>query len=87
MRTMKKKYIVTIKEVHTSDYAVIAESTEDAKKKVDAGVHVLPKALDEEVAKLHLEAIGARLTEMTNEQEKYLGISKKGPFKPDSYRY
>ena len=54
---------------------------------IDDGVHVLPKSLDEEVAKLHLDAIGAKLTRMTDEQGKYLGISKEGPFKPDNYRY
>ena len=51
------------------------------------GVHVLPKELDEEVARLHLESKGIKLTEMTIDQEKYLGISKEGPYKPDSYRY
>jgi adenosylhomocysteinase len=50
-------------------------------------VYVLPKALDEKVARLHLERIGARLTTMTPEQERYLGIPASGPFKPDHYRY
>ena len=54
---------------------------------VGPGVHVLPKELDEEVARLHLDSVGVSLTELTDDQEKYLGISKKGPFKPDSYRY
>ena len=47
----------------------------------------LPKILDEKVARLHLGALGARLTELTDEQAAYLGISPDGPFKPDHYRY
>ncbi len=50
-------------------------------------VYVLPKALDEKVARLHLDRIGAKLTVMTGEQQKYLGIDADGPFKPDHYRY
>jgi adenosylhomocysteinase len=50
-------------------------------------VYVLPKHLDEKVARLHLERIGARLTELTAEQSAYLGIPVEGPFKPDPYRY
>jgi adenosylhomocysteinase len=50
-------------------------------------VHVLPKALDEKVARLHLDRIGAKLTALTPEQERYLGIPAAGPFKPDHYRY
>jgi len=50
-------------------------------------VHVLPKALDEKVARLHLQKIGAKLTEMTNEQSDYLGLNSAGPYKPDHYRY
>jgi adenosylhomocysteinase len=50
-------------------------------------VHVLPKHLDEEVARLHLEKIGARLTTLTDEQAAYLGIEVEGPYKEDSYRY
>jgi adenosylhomocysteinase len=51
------------------------------------GVHTLPKRLDEEVARLHLEALGVHLTELTEEQAGYLGIDRDGPFKPDHYRY
>jgi len=51
------------------------------------GVTVLPKSLDEEVARLHLEALGVKLTKLTPEQAKYLGVSSDGPFKPDYYRY
>jgi adenosylhomocysteinase len=51
------------------------------------GVHVLPKKLDEEVARLHLEALGADLTELTKKQAEYLGLDVSGPFKPEHYRY
>jgi adenosylhomocysteinase len=51
------------------------------------GVHVLPKVLDEKVARLHLKKLGVNLTELTEEQAKYLSISKEGPFKPEHYRY
>ncbi len=50
-------------------------------------VHVLPKSLDEEVARLHLEKIGAKLTQLTDEQAEYIGVDVKGPYKPDYYRY
>jgi len=50
-------------------------------------VYVLPKELDEKVARLHLDRIGAKLTTMTADQERYLGISAAGPFKPEHYRY
>jgi adenosylhomocysteinase len=50
-------------------------------------VHVLPKKLDEEVARLHLGKLGAKITELTPEQAEYLGIPVEGPFKPDWYRY
>ena len=51
------------------------------------GVHFLPKHLDEEVARLHLEKLGVKLTTLTDEQSEYLGVPKEGPFKPDHYRY
>ncbi|SCF34800.1 adenosylhomocysteinase [Micromonospora matsumotoense] len=51
------------------------------------GVYVLPKHLDEKVARLHLGALGVRLTELTKEQAAYLGVSTEGPFKPEHYRY
>jgi adenosylhomocysteinase len=51
------------------------------------GVYVLPKHLDEKVAALHLDALGAVLTKMTDEQADYLGIAPSGPFKPEAYRY
>ena len=55
--------------------------------KYDLGVHVLPKALDEEVARLHLEQLGVKLTQLTPEQSEYIGIPVNGPFKPEHYRY
>jgi len=50
-------------------------------------VYLLPKELDEKVASLHLPALGAQLTKLTTEQADYLGVSKDGPFKPNTYRY
>jgi len=50
-------------------------------------VFVLPKHLDEKVARLHLEKLGAKLTEMSDEQAAYIGVSKQGPYKPEHYRY
>ncbi len=51
------------------------------------GVHVLPKHLDEKVARLHIDALGVGLTELTKVQAEYLGVDVEGPFKADSYRY
>ena len=48
---------------------------------------MLPKKLDEEVARLHLAHLGVELTKMTAEQARYLGVPDEGPFKPDHYRY
>jgi adenosylhomocysteinase len=56
-------------------------------KKYKVGVHLLPKDLDEKVAALHLEHVGADLTVLNKEQSKYLGVSAQGPFKGDHYRY
>jgi adenosylhomocysteinase len=50
-------------------------------------VYVLPKALDEEVARLHLDQLGVKLTLLSDEQAAYIGVPRQGPFKPDSYRY
>jgi adenosylhomocysteinase len=50
-------------------------------------VYVLPKHLDEKVARLHLKKVGAMLTELTDEQAAYIGVAKQGPYKPDTYRY
>ncbi len=56
-------------------------------KHYEIGVYRLPKQLDEEVARLHLEQIGVKLTKLTKEQAEYLGIPAEGPYKPDHYRY
>jgi len=56
-------------------------------EKYDNEVYVLPKHLDEKVARLHLGRIGADLTELSDEQADYIGVSKQGPFKPKHYRY
>jgi len=56
-------------------------------EKYDLGVHVLPKLLDEEVARLHLDQLGVKLTELTPEQADYIGVPVEGPYKPDHYRY
>ena len=56
-------------------------------EKYDNDVYVLPKTLDEKVARLHLEKIGVKLTKLTKEQSEYLGIDEDGPYKPEIYRY
>ncbi len=53
----------------------------------DNTVHVLPKHLDEKVARLHLDKLGAKLTELSSEQAAYIGVETSGPFKPEHYRY
>jgi adenosylhomocysteinase len=55
--------------------------------KYPVGVHVLPKHLDEKVARLQLQKLGARLTELSDQQANYIGVTKQGPYKPDAYRY
>ncbi|MCA9557394.1 MAG: adenosylhomocysteinase, partial [Myxococcales bacterium] len=50
-------------------------------------VTVLPKHLDEKVARLHLDKFGAKLTQLSDEQARYIGVPVQGPFKPDHYRY
>jgi len=56
-------------------------------KKYERKVYVLPKHLDEKVARLHLDKLGAKLTELSDEQAKYIGVEKSGPYKPAAYRY
>ncbi len=56
-------------------------------EKFPLGVHLLPKKLDEKVARLHIGKIGANLTQLTAKQSEYLGIPVEGPYKPDQYRY
>ena len=57
------------------------------KNKYEVGVYRLSKKLDEEVARLHLEQIGVKLTKLTDDQAEYLGVPKEGPYKPEHYRY
>jgi adenosylhomocysteinase len=57
------------------------------KDKYKVGVYTLPKKLDEEVARLHLEKLGVMLTTLTKQQADYLGVPPEGPYKPDHYRY
>jgi adenosylhomocysteinase len=56
-------------------------------KQKEKKVYLLPKELDEEVARLHLEQLGAKLTKLTDKQAKYIGVKPEGPFKPELYRY
>jgi len=56
-------------------------------EKYDIGVHLLPKKLDEEVARLHLDKLGVKLTKLTPEQAEYIHVPVEGPFKPEYYRY
>ncbi|MBN2361288.1 MAG: adenosylhomocysteinase [Deltaproteobacteria bacterium] len=58
-----------------------------ARTRHEIGVYMLPKHLDEEVARLHIERLGVKLTRMTQEQADYIGVPISGPFKPDHYRY
>ncbi|HVJ65190.1 MAG TPA: adenosylhomocysteinase [Bdellovibrionota bacterium] len=61
--------------------------TSRGKGKYENKVYVLPKHLDEKVARLHLDKLGVRLTKLTSAQAEYLGVPAEGPFKPDHYRY
>ena len=56
-------------------------------EKIGTQVLMLPKQLDEEVARLHLEKLGVRLTKLSDEQAKYIGVPSAGPYKPEHYRY
>ena len=55
--------------------------------KYEKKVYVLPKQLDEKVARLHLKKLGAQLTQLSETQASYLGVEMNGPYKPDHYRY
>ena len=55
--------------------------------KYDKKVYVLPKHLDEKVAMLHLEKVGAKLTQLSKDQADYISVKQEGPYKPDAYRY
>ena len=53
----------------------------------DREVYTLPKILDEKVARIHVEALGGRITKLTKDQAEYIGVDPEGPFKPPHYRY
>ena len=55
--------------------------------KYEKKVYVLPKHLDEKVARLHLDKVGAKLTKLSTEQADYISVKQEGPFKPEAYRY
>mmetsp|Transcript_54759 Transcript_54759/g.171864 ORF Transcript_54759/g.171864 Transcript_54759/m.171864 type:complete len:80 (+) Transcript_54759:1-240(+) len=59
----------------------------EAKEKYANKVYLLPKALDEKVARLHLPALGAKLTTLSQDQADYIGVKPEGPFKGEAYRY
>jgi adenosylhomocysteinase len=61
--------------------------TREKSGKYPVGVYVLPKHLDEKVARLQLSKLGATLTELSDKQARYIGVHRRGPYKPDSYRY
>ena len=56
-------------------------------KNYEKKVYVLPKHLDEKVARLHLDALGVKLTELSKQQADYIGVAVEGPYKSDTYRY
>jgi adenosylhomocysteinase len=56
-------------------------------KRYPVGVYVLPKHLDEKVARLQLDKLDATLTELSERQARYIGVERTGPYKPDTYRY
>ena len=56
-------------------------------EKYEKKVYVLPKHLDEKVARLHLDKVGAKLTKLSKEQADYISVTQEGPYKPDTYRY
>ena len=74
--------------VHSVHYcAFIAELFNAPSGRYKADVYLMPKLMDEFVASLHLTAFESHLTELTDEQAKYMGLTKTGPFKPNYYRY
>ena len=68
--------------------AIVGDNAEGKNRdKYENKVYILPKKLDEEVARLHLKKIGAKLTKLTKKQATYIGVKVEGPYKPDFYRY
>jgi len=62
-------------------------AAKEGAKRYPVGVYVLPKHLDEKVARLQLSKLGAKLTELSDKQARYIGVARDGPYKPDTYRY
>ena len=68
---------------HVTAQLELWKNSEQYEKKV----YVLPKHLDEKVARLHLKKVGAKLTRLSKEQADYISVTPEGPYKPDTYRY
>jgi adenosylhomocysteinase len=66
---------------------VLAQLELATNKKLEKKVYTLPKKLDEEVARLHLDRLGAKLTKLTKQQAEYIGVPIEGPYKAEHYRY
>ncbi|KAK4999028.1 S-adenosyl-L-homocysteine hydrolase, partial [Elasticomyces elasticus] len=69
------------------EFGRAADSVKEGGDKMDIGVYVLPKILDEQVALLHLDHVNAKLSKLSDEQAEYMGLPQEGPFKNDMYRY
>ena len=69
------------------DCGAYSENDRETIRPYEVGVYRLPKHLDEEVARLHLERIGVHLTRLTQAQADYIGVPVEGPYKPEHYRY
>ena len=82
----RKMKIFKPKEVDTY-FSSFAELELDNKKKLEKKVYTLPKKLDEEVARLHLDRLRAKLTKLTKQQADYIGVPIEGPYKAEHYRY
>jgi adenosylhomocysteinase len=68
-------------------FSALGKATLSGSRYDERKVYVLPKKLDEKVARLHLEKLGVRLTTLTDEQAEYIGVPQEGPYKADHYRY
>ena len=80
----------TVRENHSHGESYHVPAAPDAvcfPRTTEDKVYVLPKHLDEKVARLHLDKLGVKLTKLTPEQAAYIGVSVDGPYKPDHYRY
>ena len=81
MKINRKKFMAVL------DKLLPIQKEKDTGKYETGKVYVLPKTLDEKVARLHLDSLGAKLTVLSAEQADYIGVSVDGPFKPETYRY